>query len=321
MHRLHNTNTNNFGSAVRPMTPPIRPRERTEAIKPAMTPKPSPPEPQEPGHPAFGRFLRFWRGVFSLSQEDLAEKLDCSPRHVSRLENGSSRPSEAMVQQICSALALGRRDSSHLMVAAGFAPEEASVDFYAPEYRWLRKAMSMNLKALEPYPTALLDSAGNLAMVNRSWVRFFLNAVSRSRLESVGNYYEFLFQRDGVGGHISNWENALSVILMTITQHALFTNKEEDLAVIRRLEKHPYLPADWKQRAASTEPMTSFRLQIQINGKLERFFSVMSTVGALGPSEYNSEPNYSIHTLYPENDDFDLEGLQQCEVDHPLLAY
>ncbi|QKX17201.1 helix-turn-helix domain-containing protein [Microbulbifer sp. YPW1] len=297
MHQLQHNNC----SAVRPITPA--------------------PQPVETGHPAFGRFLRFWRGVFNLSQEDLAERLDCSPRHVSRLENGSSRPSETMVRQICSALVLGRRDSNHLMVAAGFAPEEEFLDFHAPEYRWLRKAMAMNLRALEPYPTALLDSAGNLAMVNHSWVRFFLNAVPRARLDQVGNYYEFLFHRDGVGGHVSNWENALSVILMTITQHALFTNKEEDLEVMRRLEKHPYLPGDWKRRAAAMEPMTSFRLQITIDGKLERFFSVMSTVGALGPSEYNSEPNYSIHTLYPENDDFDLEGLAEREVDHPLLAY
>ncbi|WP_373091958.1 helix-turn-helix domain-containing protein, partial [Zhongshania sp.] len=48
----------------------------------------------------FGRFLKFWRGVHGMSQETLAGRLGSSPRHISRMENGSSRASEAMVLDI-----------------------------------------------------------------------------------------------------------------------------------------------------------------------------------------------------------------------------
>lgn len=67
----------------------------------------------------FADFLRFWRGVFGLSQEQLAEMVGTSTRHVSRLENGISKPSEVLTDQIADALKLGRRDRSHLRIAAG----------------------------------------------------------------------------------------------------------------------------------------------------------------------------------------------------------
>ena len=69
---------------------------------------------------AFGRLLRFWRGVFGRTQEDWALELDASPRHISRLENGRVQPSKAMVERIAASLALGERDTGHLLHAAGY---------------------------------------------------------------------------------------------------------------------------------------------------------------------------------------------------------
>lgn len=271
---------------------------------------------------AFGRFLRFWRGVFSLSQEELAYRLDSSPRHISRLENGSSRPSESMVLDICKALELGQRDSNHLLVAAGFTPIEKGVDFHAPELKWLRNAMTKTLQALDPYPTALLDSSSNILMVNRGWVGFYRNVISEAALSKVNNHYDFLFSRDGAGTIVSNWEDTLSVILMSLQQHSLFTNSDADIDLLQRLQDHPNVPADWQQRSACLEPMASFRVQMNMDDGLKRFFSVSSTVGALGPGAYYaSEPNLSINTLYPEDDDTDLSALLDTGLSHPLLFY
>ena len=110
---------------------------------------------EQDSEPAFGRFLKFWRSVHELSQEELGFRLDSSPRHISRIENGSSRPSEAIILDIGRVLKLGNRDLNHLLIAAGYAPREDEVDFHAPELKWLRKAMTLNLRALDPYPGCL----------------------------------------------------------------------------------------------------------------------------------------------------------------------
>lgn len=270
---------------------------------------------------AFSRFLKFWRGVHSLSQESLAEKLGSSPRHISRLENGSSRPSEAMVHDIASALKLGDRDSNHLLVSAGFAAIEKNVDFHSPELKWLRKAMIMNLRALDPYPTALLDSSSNILMVNRGWVGFFSQNISTVDLNQVSNYYDFIFSPKGAGNILSNWQDTLSVILMSLTQHSLFSDKDEDKALPKKLALHPSVPSNWQQRASKLEPMASFRVQIEFNDELKQFFNVSSTVGALGPTAYASEPNLILQTLYPENEALDLAALIGPNLKHPLLFY
>ena len=119
---------------------------------------------------AFGRFLKFWRGVHSFSQQQLADLINSSPRHISRLENGSSRPSQTIAMDIATALELGQRDTNHLLIAAGFLPSTGELDFHAPELKWLRKTMTMSLKALDPYPAIVLNESNDILMVNRGWV-------------------------------------------------------------------------------------------------------------------------------------------------------
>ena len=91
--------------------------------------------------------------------------------------------------------------------------------------------------------------------------------------------------------------------------------------LLSRLEVHPSTPGDWAQRAAILEPMASFKVQVEIDGALRRFYSVAQTIGALGPAAYVSEPRLSIHTLYPEDDSLDLSPLIAKDLSHPLLPY
>ncbi len=271
--------------------------------------------------PAIARFLKFWRTAIGLSQEELAHRLNSSQRHISRIESGHSRPSVAMVQELATVMNLGRRDSNHLLIAAGYSPAEKSMSFQSSELKWLRNAMMMNLRALDPYPTALLDSSSNILMVNRGWVGFHLSRVDADTLAGVQNYYDFMFSRDDANGVVGNWEDTVSVILMSLTQRALFTNSAKDIALAECLATHPSVPQNWQQRAAQLEPMASFRVQLNVNGSPRRFYSVSSTVGASGPSAYPSEPNLTIQTLYPEDDTVDMRAFLIDNLEHPKLFY
>lgn len=269
----------------------------------------------------FGRFLKFWRGLHSLSQEQLADLINSSPRHISRLENGSSRPSQTIATDIAEALQLGQRDTNHLLIAAGFLPSNPELDFHAPELRWLRSTMTMSLKALDPYPAIVVNESNDILMVNRGWVGLFNQTINKTILDRVSNNFEFLFSRQGAGTFISGWEDTLSVILMSVEQRALFSDNPRDHAMRDRLAKHENVPSDWRQRAARLEPMSSFRMQINLNGELKKFFSVHSTVSTLGPSAFLSGPSININTLYPEDERLDLGQFCNGELSHPLLFY
>lgn len=270
---------------------------------------------------AFGRLLRFWRGVRKISQEELAHRVESSPRHISRLENGRSLPSKALVQDLAGELSLGERDSNHLLLSAGFNPVVTRVDFNSPQMRWLRKAMILTLRALDPYPATLIDGASNILMVNRGWVGFYSSAIPREQLSRVSNHFDFLFSRQGGGSLMSGWEDTLSVILMSLQQGVLMSGDPENQRTLERLLASPNVPADWQQRGAALEPMASYRVEVEFNGARQRFFSVSQTVGAMGPNAYVSEPHLTVTTLYPEDETLDLSALTEGDLQHPLLAY
>lgn len=276
------------------------------------------------GNLKFARFLFFWRSLFELSQEQMADRVNCSARHISRLENGSSHPSRSLVTAIISAFSLGQRDSNHLMIAAGFLPsgEQKSVfNIHAPEMKWLRKSMTLSLKALDPYPSVLTDDINDILMVNRGWVGLFSQIISASVIENTSNLTEFLFSREGAGSYISARENTLSVILMSLEQRSLYTNESRDIRLRDKLASHKIVPPDWQERARKLEPMPSFKIQLSLNGELKKFINVTSSVSTLGPAVQLSGRSLNLSTFYPEEDNIVLPSFSDSTLSHPLLFY
>lgn len=277
--------------------------------------------PETPNNQRFADYLKFWREVFQLSQEQLAERVGSSARHISRLENGISMPSEALTTQIAEALKLGRRDSSHLRIAAGYATKETPQDFHGPELKWLRSAMLRTLQALDPYPTTLTDSSGRILMVNKAWAGFYQDKVDAERLRQTANLYDFLFNDGGSSALTEEWKNALSLIIMAFKQNVMLDGSAQETQTLQRILNYPSVPADWMQRAARLEPRASFKIRIEHQGKLQAFYSVSQTVGAIGPAAYLTEPKLSVNTLYPEDAGLNLTDLPNSAVEHPLLFY
>ena len=266
-----------------------------------------------------GRFIRFWRQVRKLSQEDLAELLDSSPRHISRLENGTSRPREAMIEDLAAAFQLHNRDRNMLRMAAGFSPRDPKMNFNNPSLKWLRNAMRMTLRALDPYPTVLSDSASNILMVNRGWVGLYSRVMPGEQLDRVVNHFELLFSHHGGGSVMSAWEDTVSVILMHLQQAALFNDNQEGFEVLQKFLQSPNVPADWQERGSRLEPMSSYRIQVEFDGEMRSFYSVMQQVGSSSPAVYVAEPVLYINTLYPEDETLDMSSLVRGDLKHPLL--
>src|SRR4051794_321630 len=116
----------------------------------------------------FGTLLRDWRRRRRLSQLDLAYAAGVSPRHLSFLETGRSRPSAAMVIQLAEELEIPLRDRNALLLAAGHAPAYGQHGLEEPEMGPVRGALDHLLAGHEPYPAVVVDRHWGLVAANRA---------------------------------------------------------------------------------------------------------------------------------------------------------
>ncbi|MBI1239941.1 MAG: helix-turn-helix domain-containing protein [Alphaproteobacteria bacterium] len=114
----------------------------------------------------FGSLLKGWRQARGLSQMALAMAAGVSPRHMSFIETGRSRPSRGMVLALCERLALPLRDRNQLLEAAGHARAFGETSLSSPALAHMRTVVEFMLRQLEPYPAVAIDRHWNLVLSN-----------------------------------------------------------------------------------------------------------------------------------------------------------
>ncbi len=114
----------------------------------------------------FGTVLKEWRQIRRMSQMDLAMAAGVSPRHISFLETGRSRPSRGMVIRISEELQVPGAGRNRLLTAAGMAPAYESRGRDDAELQPLREAMRWMLQNHAPYPAMALDRHWQLEAMN-----------------------------------------------------------------------------------------------------------------------------------------------------------
>lgn len=124
-----------------------------------------------------GRLLRTWRERRHLSQIDLANAAEISPRHVSFLETGRSAPSRAMLIRLSERLDIPLRERNTLLLSAGYAPMYSERPFDDPALRQARRAVELVIAGHEPYPAVAVD---------RHWTMVSANAALQHLLKDIG---------------------------------------------------------------------------------------------------------------------------------------
>lgn len=121
----------------------------------------------------FGRELRSWRERRGISQLRLATTAAMSPRYVSFVETGRSRPSRAVVLRLAEALGVPLRDRNRMLEAAGLAPEYPERPLDDAELGGFRRIVETLLDRHDPYPAFAFDRHYRLRATNRAGQRFF----------------------------------------------------------------------------------------------------------------------------------------------------
>ena len=129
----------------------------------------------QPGAPVtpFGARLRQWRHYRRLSQLALAGATSTTPRHISFLETGRSRPSRPMVLRLAETLGVSLRDTNELLHAAGLAAAYPHADLAGSDLVPYRAAIQRLLAAHEPYPAMVLDRRYTVLLANQPGTALF----------------------------------------------------------------------------------------------------------------------------------------------------
>jgi transcriptional regulator with XRE-family HTH domain len=140
-------------------------------------------------HPAtalspFGAELRRWRRVRGRSQLQLAVLAETTPRHLSFLETGRSRPSQELVLRLATALEVPLRERNALLHAAGLRAVFPEEDLEAPQLAPIRQVVERLLAQQEPYPAVAFDRAYRMVRAN---------AAARRFLGAEGDWLELIF--------------------------------------------------------------------------------------------------------------------------------
>lgn len=117
---------------------------------------------------SIGSLLKEWRSRRRLSQLDLALDVGVSPRHLSFVETGRSRPSPELLASLAQRLEVPLRERNRLLLAAGYAPRYAERKLDASAMEQVRGALERLLGAHDPYPGVVLDRQWNVLLANRA---------------------------------------------------------------------------------------------------------------------------------------------------------
>src|SRR5262245_16028511 len=118
--------------------------------------------------PAVGELLREWRNRRRRSQMDLALDVGVSPRHLSFVETGRSRPSPELVIALADHLDVPLRERNTLLLAAGYAPRYTQSSLDDPAMSRIRASLQRMLDAHDPYPGVVIDRHWNVVLTNRA---------------------------------------------------------------------------------------------------------------------------------------------------------
>jgi transcriptional regulator with XRE-family HTH domain len=223
-----------------------------------------------------GRLLREWRLGRRRSQLDLALDAGVSPRHLSYVETGKSRPSASLVEQLAETLDIPLRERNALLLAAGHAPRYRETSLEAAELERSRQAIDLILDHHNPFPAFVVNRYWDVLIANRGLERLFGRLLGRPPRHM--NILHQIFDPDDVRPLIAGWEDLAGDLLRHV--HVDVANLPTDLRLRLLLDEilsYPGAPQSWRSSGAGAGPLPTIETRFRYGSSELRFFSTMTT--------------------------------------------
>lgn len=222
---------------------------------------------------SIGSLVRQWRQRRRISQLDLANEADVSPRHVSFIETGRAQPSRAMVLRLATALDVPRREQNQLLLAAGLAPVYSEHSLDDAEMTAVRDGVTRVLEAYDPYPCVVVDREWNLLRANAG-AGVMLEGVAPHLLERP-NALRITLHPEGMAPRIRNLAEWRHHLISRLRREVAVSGSDRLAGLLAEIESYPggFAPKqDFGGVAVPLELVTG-------RGAVLRFLSTVTTFG------------------------------------------
>jgi transcriptional regulator with XRE-family HTH domain len=247
-----------------------------------------------------GRLLQHWRRVRRMSQLDLAVEARVTPRHVSFVESGRSRPSREMVLVLAAALDVPLRERNQLLLAAGYAPlyRETGVD--EPAMSQVRAALERVLRHHEPFPAVVMDRHWDILMTNAAAAAMFAWLLGGERAAGPANVLRLMFDPDGLRPFVANWEQVGEALVQRVHREAVGGVPDAQLAaLLEELLALPGVPERWRAPDFTDLPLPVIPVEFRKDRLAVSYFSMVTTVGT--PQDVTAQ-ELRIESFFPADD-------------------
>ncbi len=229
----------------------------------------------------FPALLKYWRAQRGRSQLDLSLEAGVTQRHLSFLESGRARPSEAMVLQLLSVLRVPLRAQNEALRAAGFRPRfaEPGVEGLPSE---VMAAIDQMFAAHEPFPMTLVAPDGTIVRANRAAPRVFGAFLAEpSRVPDPADMVTMLFDPSLMRPFVVDWEVvARGVVSRLHREHLEHAGDERVARLLARALAFPGVPAAWRLPDFSRPPSPMFTIHLSREGLRAGFLVAVTTFSA-----------------------------------------
>ena len=228
----------------------------------------------------FGDLLRHWRAVRRISQLDLASTAETTPRYVSFVETGRSRPSREMVLRLALALDVPLRERNGMLLAAGFAPAYPMAPLGSDQLDRVDVALTSMLAQHEPFPAVVMDRGWTVLRANGGAARLFGSLYAPEPLPEPANVLRMMVEPGPVRRAVRNWDAVVPGLLERARREAVGGVFDQATArLVQELRERPDVAGLLSGQPPATPSVPVLDVQFTVEGVAVEFFSVVSTIG------------------------------------------
>jgi transcriptional regulator with XRE-family HTH domain len=244
-----------------------------------------------------GDHIREWRLRRRMSQLDLAVDAEISPRHLSFLETGRSRPSREMILRLAEQLDIPLRERNVLLVAAGYAPVYAERPLDDPALATARQAVDKVLTGHEPFPALAIDRHWTLVAANRA-VPPLLAGVDPALLQPPVNVLRLGLHPRGLAPSVINLGEWRAHLLARLRREIELTADPAPETLFQEALAWP-LPAE--ARRPHTVDANAVAVPLRLRTALGEL-SFISTITVFGTPADITLDELALETFFPTDD-------------------
>ncbi|MBC3909349.1 helix-turn-helix transcriptional regulator [Undibacterium sp. NL8W] len=212
---------------------------------------------------------------------ELALDLDISPRHLSFVETGRSRPSAELLMSIAIQLDVPLRTRNAWLLAAGYAPRYSEQGLDSARMSQVRAAVQRLLDTHDPYPGVALDRHWNVVLHNRAAEKL-MGLLPAELCKPEINIFRASLHPQGFAAHTRNFSEWGSYLLQVLQRLMLSGRDEDIIALVDEVNAYPNVIALKQQTPViqSTEPSLLIPCIMELHGQELSLFTTLTTFGS-----------------------------------------